>query len=301
MQQAIDELSTSLAAQRAKKAPRIPDGPDYEAQVYLYLAELQELNDEICHRANTMHALCAELFRLWKPQSQMAQNQETVARSTVPSDDDLDEIISLEAHPRASFFDQLPAIKANDAPDEDTCHICMEHIGSTEDAEPRIQLPCGHIIGQKCIFQWLKTGNSCPICRRVLFQQRAPDSSELDSYLDLRESMAPEEFQDLLLLPQEEPEMQPGLDKEQFQSMGPELAFWIEFFGVTAVQYAQQMRLVQSMHRHAWLTRRGAREIGQLLEQDKMLCKKWADFEPKNQHLMDLHHIERPHGGRFWT
>ena len=70
-----------------------------------------------------------------------------------------------------NFLDQLPDISLDDIPNATDCNICMEPFGSTEDPESPVQLPCGHVMGRKCISRWLKTSNSCPLCRHVLFGQ----------------------------------------------------------------------------------------------------------------------------------
>ena len=70
-----------------------------------------------------------------------------------------------------NFLDQLPDISLDDIPNATDCNICMEPFGSTEDPESPVQLPCGHVMGRKCISRWLETSNSCPLCRRVLFGQ----------------------------------------------------------------------------------------------------------------------------------
>ena len=70
-----------------------------------------------------------------------------------------------------NFLDQLPDISLDDIPNATDCNICMEPFGSTEDPESPVQLPCGHVMGRKCISRWLETSNSCPLCRHVLFGQ----------------------------------------------------------------------------------------------------------------------------------
>lgn len=75
--------------------------------------------------------------------------------------------------PGARFVDQLPDIDLNDFPNDTSCNICMDPFGSTNDPESPVQLPCGHVMGRSCISKWLETSNSCPICRRVLFEQEA--------------------------------------------------------------------------------------------------------------------------------
>ena len=57
-------------------------------------------------------------------------------------------------------------------PDE-RCSICLEGYGSlsreTGSIEIEIRLPCTHTVGSACIVTWLKTNNTCPICRHEFF------------------------------------------------------------------------------------------------------------------------------------
>ena len=68
------------------------------------------------------------------------------------------------------------------------CHICMQ---DCEDISPEtgaveyaLRLPgCSHIFGSCCITTWLRSNNSCPICRRILFLPKpstAPDTVAAD-------------------------------------------------------------------------------------------------------------------------
>ena len=77
-----------------------------------------------------------------------------------------------------NLLDQLPDVSLDDIPNATDCNICMEPFGSTEDPESPVQLPCGHVMGRKCISRWLETSNSCPLCRRVLFGQVRDSQSE---------------------------------------------------------------------------------------------------------------------------
>ena len=83
------------------------------------------------------------------------------------------------------FVDQLPVADENDFPDEISCGICMESYGSTDEPESRAKLSCGHLMGRKCIERWLETRNTCPFCRRVLYDENAesPDFLELQEIL----------------------------------------------------------------------------------------------------------------------
>ena len=81
------------------------------------------------------------------------------------------------------FMEQLPVADENDFPDETSCGICMESYGSTDDSESRARLPCGHLMGRRCIERWLETCNTCPLCRHVLFEEDA----ESPAFLELQE------------------------------------------------------------------------------------------------------------------
>ena len=83
------------------------------------------------------------------------------------------------------FMEQLPVADENDFPDETSCGICMDPYGSTDDPESRARLPCGHLMGRTCIERWLKTCNTCPLCRHVLFEQG--DDAESPAFLELQE------------------------------------------------------------------------------------------------------------------
>ncbi len=78
---------------------------------------------------------------------------------------------------RETFLAQLP---------RDECPICKEPYGTadldTGASEHAVRLPeCGHVVGSKCIAQWLapdRYRNSCPLCRHEFFEAtEAPDDS----------------------------------------------------------------------------------------------------------------------------
>ena len=90
---------------------------------------------------------------------------------SLPIDDSVDGDVPAPLTPAGTrFVKQLPDLSLDDVPNEISCNICMESFGSTENPEPPVRLPCGHVMGRNCISQWLTTSNSCPLCRRVLFQ-----------------------------------------------------------------------------------------------------------------------------------
>ena len=72
--------------------------------------------------------------------------------------------------PRSFSF---PVVSIESLPEHDRkCFVCLEKYGDSPDgtpAEEPVKLPCGHSFGQNCITKWLKTRQSCPICRRNSF------------------------------------------------------------------------------------------------------------------------------------
>lgn len=83
------------------------------------------------------------------------------------------------------FLSRLPDVDLNDFPNDTICNICMEPFGGTEDSESPVQLPCRHLVGRKCISRWLETKNSCPFCRRVLFEPEDLTEAERDAYAEV--------------------------------------------------------------------------------------------------------------------
>ncbi len=61
------------------------------------------------------------------------------------------------------------------------CQICLSECGTlsseTGTIEIAIRLPCSHVLGSACICTWLRSRNSCPLCRRTFFplEQTAED------------------------------------------------------------------------------------------------------------------------------
>ena len=90
------------------------------------------------------------------------------------------------------FLDELPDVEMKDLQQNEeegaTCHICTEVFdnGTRAGAEAAVKLPCGHVLGRKCMSRWLGTNNSCPMCRRVLFQSQRPPQWESSSSRDPR-------------------------------------------------------------------------------------------------------------------
>ena len=66
---------------------------------------------------------------------------------------------------------------SNIVPSSDIEHqdyiICLQETGKMSQetglVELQVRLPCEHVVGSGCIDIWLRTNNSCPMCRRVFF------------------------------------------------------------------------------------------------------------------------------------
>lgn len=56
---------------------------------------------------------------------------------------------------------------------EERCSICLEEYGllcrENGTIEVEMRLPCRHTVGSACIAIWLKTNNTCPVCRHEFF------------------------------------------------------------------------------------------------------------------------------------
>ena len=64
------------------------------------------------------------------------------------------------------ILNELPETKIEDVnkldPEKKNCIICLEDFKNGDNA---IILPCIHIFHTECIKNWLKTQNTCPICK----------------------------------------------------------------------------------------------------------------------------------------
>lgn len=58
-------------------------------------------------------------------------------------------------------------------------------------AEFHVSLPCNHVVGSGCIAVWLRTSNSCPLCRRVFFP-----ADEEEYFEDVNMQDQDEEYQE---------------------------------------------------------------------------------------------------------
>ena len=49
---------------------------------------------------------------------------------------------------------------------DETCTICLDNYEKNDEIT---ELDCGHIYHYKCIYQWVQSKKSCPLCRFQLF------------------------------------------------------------------------------------------------------------------------------------
>lgn len=59
--------------------------------------------------------------------------------------------------------------KQNIIKNKDTCPICLDN----NIKEKWSKLDCGHTIHSECLRPWFLNNNSCPICRKLIFQETA--------------------------------------------------------------------------------------------------------------------------------
>ncbi|KAL8791778.1 MAG: hypothetical protein Q9195_005654 [Heterodermia aff. obscurata] len=70
------------------------------------------------------------------------------------------------------YIQSLLRVSPQELEEDKDCHICMlQYYARTTDEGPvevPVRLPCSHILGSACLWQWLMTSTTCPICRRVI-------------------------------------------------------------------------------------------------------------------------------------
>ena len=74
-----------------------------------------------------------------------------------------------------SYVGVLPRVSPRELEHTD-CYICLsQYNGRTTDTGPievPLRLPCSHIFGSSCLWQWLMKSSTCPMCRRILLPAR---------------------------------------------------------------------------------------------------------------------------------
>ena len=71
------------------------------------------------------------------------------------------------------------------SPEETDCPICLEVLFNNEGSDGAshrlLTLACGHIYGDACIRTWLKKQDTCPKCRRIVFEapEQEPEEGQL--------------------------------------------------------------------------------------------------------------------------
>ena len=212
----------------------------------------------------------------------------------------------------ANFLDQLPDISLDDIPNATGCNICMEPFGSTEDPESPVQLPCGHVMGRKCISRWLETSNSCPLCRHVLFEQGRGFQFEQEGSVifgqenfnrswdnleprlqELIRSMTPQEQHDLLQVLQEPapPETEtvqreqvevPWVSREELE------AYRVEFHEISIQRAAIDTRMTDIERQNGPLNSQRATELRELEEDNEMLLERLDNFHARYRDLINF-------------
>ncbi|KAK9464892.1 hypothetical protein V1512DRAFT_212029 [Lipomyces arxii] len=57
-------------------------------------------------------------------------------------------------------------------------------IGNDEAEHRPLQMPCGHIFGQNCLKEWLKSSTTCPLCRTAVEAERpSPDAQQQGQFM----------------------------------------------------------------------------------------------------------------------
>ena len=66
------------------------------------------------------------------------------------------------------------------APSDGQCPVCLIDLSSEEKCT---RMPCGHCFHEHCLLQWLRSHNTCPVCRFAVEPTEAPRPTPLSTVL----------------------------------------------------------------------------------------------------------------------
>lgn len=66
--------------------------------------------------------------------------------------------------------DALGALDPKDLPVREECAICLMEL-QVDGQQHILKACCGHVFHSDCVFHWLQTATSCPVCRAELFTE----------------------------------------------------------------------------------------------------------------------------------
>ena len=101
----------------------------------------------------------------------------------------------------------LEQVQQSHAHASQDCTICRHplalHPTKSKPAESKLHravriAACGHIIGQQCLDAWLEVGNTCPTCKRLLFEPTGDPITQQDINNILR-TLGPQYGEDAIM------------------------------------------------------------------------------------------------------
>ena len=101
----------------------------------------------------------------------------------------------------------LEQVQQSHAHASQDCTICRHplalHPTKSKPAESKLHravriAACGHIIGQQCLDAWLEVGNTCPTCKRLLFEPTGDPITQQDINNILR-TLGPDYGEDAIM------------------------------------------------------------------------------------------------------
>lgn len=207
----------------------------------------------------------------------------------------------------ARFVDELPDISLNDLPNDcPSCNICMEPFDSTEEPESPVKLPCGHVMGRNCIVKWLASSNSCPLCRRVLFEREAwdpfPTEAQLIDFLESTHPQTEAEIRDLLQT------TRPAIDASMSELMesaglntGDPDSFEMELYEITLQLATIDTRLAHYESEDVPLNPLRVAGLRELMEENEQLDARLVSFRSRHWELLESYEIPVPRVGRLYV